>query len=298
MRYFLILALFLFSTSAFSQNTFSIQELLSSSDERLGEGIMIFNKVLAKEGVSACQSIPERGSTSLQFSIDDEGQTIDLSFEITFEPGQNLIPEGFPDAGNLYDKRVILVYSHATLPVSIFELNCKTGGGYALSTAHKGQLMEQHWNEEGETKYRNTYIAQYNLNDTLYADSTAITNSGAAHNYLDDLGADADVLSTFIEYRNSGGVTTIKATCQDGADAVNCLFKHSDHSLSGFATASMNSSGVLEYSSDDLTIGISSSHPFVTNVNDYTWDNILNLSTSNAVSWDPIDGHVYFDEEN
>lgn len=276
----------------------SIQDILKQSDERVGESVVIANKLLMQERITSCQNIPVSGTVNL--SITDPTAGV-LSFVVEYGTGKNVIPTGLPSAASTYDKRLVISYAGSSLPVVVFEFHCAGGGGYALSTSLNGQLMEQHWNEAGTTKYRNTYVAQYNLDATLAPlKNGAATNSGAGFSYIDNPGANNIKLSTLIEYQHTSGTTTINATCQDGAGSSDCLYQNSNHIASGFSAVSMDTSGVLVTSPlGSLLTNAQSSHPYMTNINDYTWSKILNNAGSKAVSWAVSgDGFYYFDEMN
>ena len=297
--------LFTLAIAAVSLNPFvanagqsSIQDILKQSDERVGESVVLANKLLVQEKITSCQNIPVSGTANL--SITDPTAGV-LSFVVEYETGKNIIPAGLPSSTLTYDKRLVISYASSSLPVVVFEFHCASGGGYALSTALNGQLMEQHWNEVGTTKYRNTYVAQYNVDSILapLKDGVA-TNSGAGFSYIDNVGANNVKLSTLIEYRYSSGTTTINATCQDGAGSSDCLYQNSNHAASGFSAVSMDTSGVLVTSPlGSLLTNAQSSHSYLTNINDYTWSKILNDAGSKAVSWAAAaDTFFYFDEMN
>lgn len=298
--------LFILAIAAVSLNPFvanagqsSIQDILKQSDERAGESVVLVNKLLVQERITSCQNIPVSGTVNLSITDPTEGV---LSFVVEYGTGKNVIPTGLPSAALTYDKRLVVSYAGSSLPVVVFELHCASGGGYALSTAFNGQLMEQHWNEAGTTKYRNTYVAQYNVGSILdpLKGGLPATNSGAGFSYFDNPGTNDVKLSTLIEYRYTSGTTTINATCQDGAGSSDCLYQNSNHIASGFSAVSMDTSGVLVTSPlGSLLTNAQSSHTYLTNINDYTWSKILNDPGSKAVSWGAAaDTLFYFDEMN
>lgn len=292
----------LFSTAAYSgdgvyTDNLSVKNILRNGDERIGESVLTFNTLFKQDNIASCDAIPTSGSGTVDLGSSGPGYT----FTLTYETAQNYIPTGLPSEGDKYDKRIVLKKTGETNPIAVFELSCSSGGGYALSTMNSGQLMEQHWNDGDTNKYRNIYLAEY-MPQSLW--NSNVFNDGSATNTRQR--------STLIEYRNLNGATTINATCVNWA-GTGCLYEDNGNNdspnstLYAFTVGSMQSDGTLASSTiGSLLTNATSSHPYMSSVNDYTWWQILNYSNSSvsdgqshAVSWDAdTDGEYHFDEEN
>ena len=151
----LAIVLFLFSTSIFA---ITAEEAARRGVSEARSMVDIINFTFTKLKVTSCESIPTSGSSSkitVSGRADLFGDSNTYELYLDYAPPAKVIPAGFPQAGESYDRKFTL-YLEGDIG-AVVEISCTHNAGVVVQTYLSDELIEIHWNVDTAGHY----YAQY-----------------------------------------------------------------------------------------------------------------------------------------